>query len=205
MPAYSVILINMIINYSNRFIPYLLSLYITTDLFYIMCIETESMAVTWCEDLHVREPENWLTFTGGWAHRTFKCRDLSVMLGDGYINWEAERERGTVKEIGRDCECKREMGGWTLLPHKISFSPHSPFFICITEEEKDCEEKNKKSAGLRQQTSIVPTAVQQSCFVEGRKKIRCERTANWITGVRIPARRERKGWKRILENFYYME
>lgn len=85
---------------------------------------------------------------------------------------EKQSARETVKEIGRDCECKREMGGWALLAHKISFSPHSPFFICSTEEEQDCEEKKKRERRTRTPNLYCSySRAAKLCFVEGCERI----------------------------------
>lgn len=156
-----------------------------------------SMAITWCDDLHVWEPGNWLTFTGGWDHGTFKCRDLSVMLGDGYINWEAERERDRERDRVEIVNARERWEG----EHSSLTRSHShrtAHFLSASRRRKKPVRRRKRAqdSGAKPLLFLLPRS--RAVFCE-KEKISCERI--WITGVRIQAWRERKGWKRILENF----
>lgn len=155
-----------------------------------------SMAVTCsaCEDSHVREPENWLTFLGGWNHRTFMCRDLSVTLGDGYINWEAERERDSERDRARLWMQEREGRVSTPRSQDLILTAQ-PIFYLHHGGGKRLRRRRKESAGLGRQTSIVPTAVQQSCVLWKGKAIRCERIFQ-LDNRRKDTSSKRKGKKR---------
>lgn len=189
-----VIIIYLIINESNRLIAYY---QVTTDLFYIMCMENEWVWQWHVARVRIRTFESLKTDWHSWEAGIIEhsCAVIWQSLWETGTSIEKQSARETVKEIGRDCECKREKGGWALLAHKISFSPHSPFFICITEEEKDWGEEEKRA----QDSDAKPLLFLQPWS----KAVICEREKqfNWITGVRTQAQK-RKGKKieRMKEN-----
>lgn len=152
-----------------------------------------SMAIKWCEDLHVWEPGNWLTFTGGVMEHSSDVIYQSCWETGTSIEKQSARE--TVKEIVNARE--RWEGEHSSLTG--SHSHRTAHFLSASRRRKKTARRRRKRALDSDAKPLLFLQLCSRAVFCGKEKIRCERI--WIAGVTIQAWRERKGWKRILENF----
>lgn len=182
----------------------LLSLYTTTDLFYIMRIENESEygnKVMWgfarlrawkLIDIH-RRVGSW-NIQVPWfvSHAGRRVHQLRSRARERLWKRDCERDRARLWMQERDGRVNTPPSQDLILTAQPIFYLHHGGGKRLWGEE----EKERRTQTPNLYCSYSRAA--ELCFVK-RKKISCERI--WITVVRIQAWRERKGWKRILENF----
>lgn len=152
------------------------------------------MAVTCsaCEDSHVQEPWKLIDI-----HRRVGSSNIQVPWFVGHAGKRVHqlRSRARERQWKRSAEIVNARERWEG-EHSSLTRSHSHrtahFLSASRRRKKTVRRRRKEIAGLGRQTSIVLTAVQQSCVLwKGVKE-----SANWITGVRTQAQRGREEKKK---------